>query len=457
MTRSMVSRANLEKVAALAGIAAGGSDADGEQVIADLRAGTQIKAERNGLFIISYKDKDPQRAYRMARALLDIFMQAYLGSTRSDLASAQEFLAEQIRQYEDRVREVESRLATFKQQNQGLLPGGATFLEHMTRSQQEVDAIRSEMEDLQARRLELAKMLDAQPQFLEFDGAAGGGPPSGLDIRILEIEQRRDDLRLRYTDQHPDVIQATQLLSQLRAEQAATGLDGEDASGRGGRTMVPNELYRSIQMKLIDIDTQMAALRNTLARKHGTAQELRSRVTRAPEIEAELVRLTREHEMARRNYEELLARQEAARLSHNREMQEEKVQFRVIDPPQVPTTPSGLQRSVLVTGVLLAGILAGMGIGLLTSLMRRIFVTPAQLADVTGLPVLGGISSIAQGRSPSAQAFRLASLAGCWIALLSLYAGLLALDHQAGLSTLRSRLITFAEPADQTLPSHHHG
>lgn len=474
ITRSMISRANLEKAAKLAGDGTGSADSVGERVadsvgervadsvservIADLRANTQVKAERNGLFTISYQDTDPHRAYRMASALLDVFMQAYLGSTRNELASAQEFLAEQIGQYEERVREVEARLAAFKHDNEGLLPGGASFLEHMARAQQEAETLRADMEDAKARRAELVRMLESQPPYLEVEGGAANGPPSGLETRILEIEQRLDDLRLRYTDQHPDVVHARQLLAQLRAEMTGLGPDGEAANGRAGRNMVPNELHRNIQMKLIDLDTQVAAQRNTLVRKLAAAKDLRSRVARAPEVEAQLVRLTREHDMARRNHEELLARQDSARLSHNREMQSEKVQFRVIDPPQVPTKAAGLPRSMMATGVLLAGIVAGIAIGLLKSLMHKTFVSPAQLAEVTGLPVLGAVSSLASRRSSSGQMIRIAALAGCWAALLSLYAGVIVIERHAGLSVLRSRLVAASDLTDRTPPPRHlHG
>ena len=128
MQAVMLSRPNIEKVAQQNDLLLEAkSQRDVEEVIDDLAK--KIKLDRpSGLntqdtFVVSYEDKNPKVAHGVVRSLLDTFMEGSLGLKRSDAGVAQRFLQGQITEYESRLTEAEQRLASFKQQNVGLLPG----------------------------------------------------------------------------------------------------------------------------------------------------------------------------------------------------------------------------------------------------------------------------------------------------------------------------------------------
>ena len=146
---------------------------------------------------------------------------------------------------------------------------------------------------------------------------------------------------------------------------------------------------------------------------------------------AEYTDMNRDYEVLRRNYEELIGRREAMRLSAAADTNAEKIKLQVVDPPQVPQIPVAPNRIALITGVLPLGIAAGVAVGLVLQQFDTSFHTIEELRAL-GLPVVGSISLIA-ARVPLHR--RLMPAAGFAVALLllcALYGGLLLrLLHRA--------------------------
>jgi hypothetical protein len=64
----------------------------------------------------------------------------------------------------------------------------------------------------------------------------------------------------------------------------------------------------------------------------------------------------------------------------------------VVEAPFVPLSPSGPNRPLLLSGVLLAGLLAGVAWSVLRFMLHPTFVDFKQLQKMIDLPVLGAIS-----------------------------------------------------------------
>ncbi len=111
----------------------------------------------------------------------------------------------------------------------------------------------------------------------------------------------------------------------------------------------------------------------------------------APEVEAQFQGLDRDYQVLRKNYEELLARREASKITEAADTNADKVRLRVIDPPQIPTTPVAPRRFMLISAVLIAGLGAAAGLALLLTQSDNSIADLGQLREL-GQPVLGGIS-----------------------------------------------------------------
>ena len=105
------------------------------------------------IYAIQYRDGDRARSLKVVETLLDNFVEGTLGGKRQGSLSAEKFLEDQIKDYEQRLREAEDRLAVFKKNNVGLMPTqSGDYFSHL---QAEIDAVNKGQDDLalaEARR-----------------------------------------------------------------------------------------------------------------------------------------------------------------------------------------------------------------------------------------------------------------------------------------------------------------
>src|SRR5262249_3581846 len=101
--------------------------------------------------------------------------------------------------------------------------------------------------------------------------------------------------------------------------------------------------------------------------------------------------MDRDYEVLRKNYSELIQRREAAKIANDLDNQTTGIDFRVVEPPVIPLTPSGPNRLLLFAGVLFGSIAAGVGIVFVLRQLRDSFATAEQLKEAFGLPILGSV------------------------------------------------------------------
>lgn len=69
-------------------------------------------------------------------------------------------------------------------------------------------------------------------------------------------------------------------------------------------------------------------------------------------------------------------------------------EFRLIDPPSLPTKPAAPNRVVLMLGAALAALAVGFGVSFVASQLRPTILDGKGLREISGLPVLGAVSAI---------------------------------------------------------------
>jgi polysaccharide chain length determinant protein (PEP-CTERM system associated) len=351
-----------------------------------------------GLYVISYQDRNRDKSIQVVEKLLNSFVEDTLGINREGSETAQRFLSKQIEEYEARLSESEARLAEFKKKNVGLMPG-ETNGDYFSRLQGEMDAVRkaeAAMGVAQSRREELQRQLRGEVPYLA-SGANSAGKSSGggsdTTARIQETQARLDELLLRFTDKHPDVLATRETLEQLkqRRETEVAALRRGDPAAIATSSAASNPVYQSIQLALNQNEVEMASLRSEIGEHSRKVAELRALVDTVPQVEAQFARLNRDYEVTREGYRELVDRLQKARLSERAD-ETGVVKFEVVDPPAAAFTPVAPNRVRLLAVVLLAGLAAGGGLAYLLHQMRPVFNNTRSLADVTGLTVLGAIS-----------------------------------------------------------------
>lgn len=439
MQRTLLSRPNIESVMRATDLDLRAETPERrELLIREIESRTSIRAEGSrNLFSIEFRDQNPTLARNVIQSLLTIFIESQVGSTRRDMEKARTFLDQQIAQYEQQLKEAEDRVAKFKGQFQGMLPGllggGESFQAVLGRKTSEVAKLRSELDDAITRRTAITRQLSGVPRYLEVttSGPSLQGiprPPTDLELRLAEAERNLDQLRLRFTERHPDVLAAQRIVEQLRAQ--AADAPAREAATRGGPTLErrSNAVYDQLQLRLAEVDTEAQALERRLAEARRELAQLETQSQTIPGIEAQFTDLNRDYAIIKKNYEELLGRREAARLSQEVDARTDKVQFRVIDPPNVPLSPSFPNRLLFASAVLLVGIGAGVVLALFLAQIDDSFGSVRQLRQSFSLPILGSVTRVVDPGEKRRLGVRNLAFAASCVALTGVYGAVMAVN-----------------------------
>lgn len=447
MQRTLTSRPNLERVVRMTGL---NSEIKGPEELEGLIFGLGrnvevVRAGRN-LFAISYTHADPEVARDVVKALLTIFVESHVGQSRKDMDTAREFLVAQINDYEEKLEAAEARLARYKQQNLPLLYGQRGYQGRMETFEEQLSKVTGELRDARARRDTLKRELNSIPEFNVQSTPGGTGPPSNTAIEILELETQLSEYLARYTEQHPDVVETRRRLDRLLALQEAelaSPFPGASPFEPGGGQVdaaagyaTPNPIYERLKISLIEEEAKISSLRQSVQDAGEQVDKLRQLAGRVPVVEAELKRLDRDYEILKKNYEALLARRESEKISRAREQGFEEIQFRVIEPPLLPVSPSGPARLLFFTAGLVFAIGAGLGVALAIGFLRNRITSVSELRSSFDLPVYGSISKVV---SPFARRLAYVNLAAFGLSALILlggYAGLVFVEKEVGVGTL---------------------
>ena len=145
---------------------------------------------------------------------------------------------------------------------------------------------------------------------------------------------------------------------------------------------------------LASSEIQVAGLKARVAEYTARYNKARAQIQTAPQLEAELTQLNRDYAVHKRNYDDLVARREAASLSGELESSAGVADFRLIDPPTVSSKPVAPNRLLLLPIALFLGVCAGFAVSFAMSQLRPVFHDARSLRTVVGLPLLGVVTMV---------------------------------------------------------------
>jgi polysaccharide chain length determinant protein (PEP-CTERM system associated) len=395
-------------------------------LISSVEDRVSIKSGGRNLFTVSFIDPDRDLAKRVVQSLLTIFIESNLGASRQDIQKARRFIDDQVAEYEKQLKDMEARLADFKREHPGMMAQSGTVATRVEVARDRVLQTQADYQDAIARRDALDKEMKSTPQYLEVDGMpvivdrSGNDPVAQMDKDIADARQRLTQLRFKFTEQHPDVMEAQRYLEDLERQRKEMGPSSGNRRSGAVSQRVANPLYDQVRLKLIDAETSVQTLERRLGSQKTELARLQELARTSPELEAQAMGLDRDYSVIKKNYEELLARRESAKLSQDVDAKADKVQFRVIDPPYVPNEPNFPNRPLFLTAVLLVGIGGGLAVGFAHSRIADAFSSAQQLMDAFRINVIGSVSWVGAA-SPRHQLREAMNFGAAMVGLLVVY------------------------------------
>ena len=395
LARTLISRPNIERLVDSPQVEAKFRSGDErERTIARLMEQVKIQAaERGNLFTISYRDRSPETALKIVQATVSMFVDSGESGKKQGSLEAVHFVDVQIKTNEAKLIEAENRLKDFKVRNFGVSGvSNQDYFARMSTLSDEVSKLRNDLTAAEHARDAYRKELSSEDPQLPHESLPGAAIPAAvpeIDNRIEAQRRQLDELLRRYTDAHPDVVQARRLVSQLEEQKR------QELAGRGSKregTAATSPVYQRIRVSLAESEAQVASLRSQLAAQSARLAQIRAMASKLPQVEAEFAQLNRDYEVLRKNYDQLVARRESATLGVKLDESKQLADFRVVEPPRVASAPVFPARMHLALFAVILSFVGGVAAALGLDLVRPTFSDAEALEHATGRPVLGNIS-----------------------------------------------------------------
>jgi len=407
LSRTLISRPNVEKLVRMADLdLKNQSKAQQEATIEMVTNNLAIQSTaRDNLYTLSYRDSAPDSAKRVVQSFVSIFVESSLGASRKDTATAATFINEQIKNYETKLEEAETRLKEFRLRNIQTMSGdGKDSASRLGDMSGQLERARLEYReavnarDAAKQQLESARKggdSTSLPDLLQDSGSAITTPE--IDSRLDTQRRNLDALLQRFTEQHPDIVSGRKLIKDLEAQKTKEMEELRKAAKAapqptGGANT--NLAYQEMSRMLATSEVQVAALRARVDEYSSRYGQALSAVKTAPQMEAEAAQLNRDYAIHKKNYEDLVARRESATMSGDLDVASGVADFRLIDPPRVSPKPVAPNRLLLLALAMVAAIMAGVFAAFAASQLRPVFHDGPELRQRVELPILGVVSRL---------------------------------------------------------------
>ena len=410
MTNVLFSRENMEKLARMTDLdLRAKTPQDMDKLVADLKDRVSLKLEGNNIYDITFEDAKPDLAKRVVQSMLTMFVEGNLGDSRQDQDSAEQFLRREIKGYEQRLAEAERKLKDFKTRNFNVLSDKGSYYERLKSVNDDLNIAQQQLQFSVKRREGLSKELEQvekegkvldQYQYDQSLGKSADDLTLPIEERVKQLQSQLDDLLLKYTDRHPDVIALRDSIARLKVKAETERKEflaqkaAESSEGQPSSALADNPLYQQMRLRLSEAQADAAAQQSRVEDLTKQIANLQNAIDRGLKIETEQKQLNRDYEVIRKNYTELTGRLEQARLTRQADTSVDTVRFRILDPPKVPQKPTGPNRVAFSSAIFGAALIAGLGLALLLSQLRPVFGDRRELNETFGIPVLGSINMI---------------------------------------------------------------
>jgi uncharacterized protein involved in exopolysaccharide biosynthesis len=266
----------------------GMTEAQVEGLIKRTQAKTQITIEfsKSGrdidFFTVSFQNRDPRFARDYVNNVVSRYIESTLGSKRDESFGANSFLLDQINQFKEKVGKLDAEIVVLKKDQDIVLYN-----------------------------------------------------------RFLELQKRRDDFLVQYTENHPEVIKAQAELDALKTKY----------------TISPAKLAH------------------------------------ASNVINQLAVLERERESSKKIFDDLTAAYGKSEVSAQAELQDKAGTFKIVDPAVLPITPVSPDRMMMILLGIVGGIVAPIGLIVLLDTFDD-SIKNVDMIKSLGIPVLAIIPHI---------------------------------------------------------------
>lgn len=358
-------------------------------IVAQMEAATSIR-RRGGrnpvpLVTISFSGRTGQIAAGVLNAYLTIIQQEDVERRTVTAGQTLDFYDEEVERLSALLDERSSAILAFQNANADALPNmlNARMRQQETLQDRLLQADR-DLAGIERQREQLRRLFEASGTVGEVDG--GGGPRTPAERELADLEGRLQRALAVYSDTNPRVRVLRSQIAQAEAAVAAeatlaAGIDS-GAVGADGEAIDPQEAQRAalLEAQMAELAAREEVLRADRAENERRLEETADVIDRIPGNSIALSGLEREYANVRAQYDAAVSRRSQAATGERIESLSRGQRIAIVEPPTVPSGPSGPDKVLIAGGGTAAGIGAGLALVVLLELLNG---APRRPRDIT--------------------------------------------------------------------------
>lgn len=352
-----------------------------------LRDNLSVSTQGKDYFSIEYRSESPQLAFKIAQQLGQLFIEESSKRKRVESRSAYEFIDNQVKSYERQLSEVEQRMKSFLSENVDGTEQEANNRLANLRGQLELAQLERKEMDTKVSSLE-TQLQSVSSTFSQTQTV------DSYQNRIANLQDQLDSLRTKYHDSYPDIVILEEQIAELKRQRERALASGTDLSRTVQGEQIVNPLYQELSAELASARTNIAAVDTRIKSLQALISDQKQRMERIQANKAQYSDITRDRQVNKEIYDDLLKRREKARVSMHLDIEGQGLNYRITESARYPLAPSGPKFYQFAVIGLFLGALAPFGaVAGLLQVDPRVRAK-AQLEEEVGLPVLVEIPKI---------------------------------------------------------------
>jgi polysaccharide chain length determinant protein (PEP-CTERM system associated) len=339
------------------------------------------------VFEVSYTNQDPQKVMPLANTLASFYIEENLKTRERQARGTSEFLLDELEEVKKRLETQEQQVVEYKTKHMGELPEQLSAnLSTLSVLQKQMEILSENLARTRDRRNALAQQTAAD---LALASLIPGGAPKKYSLS--DLKGQLADLKIRFSDKHPDIIRLKQQIAVLE-ERAKDRGEGAQSADIDPSLETPRRSSAAINQS--SDDAEIKRLNDALDKVQHDISVYKQRIENTPQREQELTSITRDYEVTRDLYGSLLKRLDEAKLADSLEERQKAERFRLLEPAVYPTESAGPNRLKFFFVGLILALGAAAGCVLLWEFLDPSFHLVDDLKASTTVPVLGTVPQI---------------------------------------------------------------
>jgi polysaccharide chain length determinant protein (PEP-CTERM system associated) len=336
-----------------------------EWVTPDAMALRQHRPGQNDIpgFYVDFTASDPQQAQRICTELTSMLLAENLKTREQTAQSTTDFLARQVDQAKRDIDGLDAKLANFKKQYMGQLPGDEdNNLKLLAGLNSQLDAYTQSLNRAQQDRVYTQSLLSQQ--LAAWSSSQTSMNPENLQKQLADLQSQLLTLQGRYTADHPDVVKAKSDIAEVKRKLAemnsvSTGTESSDK----GNASEPAEI-KQLRLQIHQYDQSIAQATREQKLLQDQIHTYQGRLALSPAVEEQYKGLMRDYETAQKFYNDLLAKKNESEMQTDMERRQQGEQMSLLNPASLPDLPTFPNRLMFAGAGLVAGLTFGFGLAI---------------------------------------------------------------------------------------------